>query len=70
MSLSQRHGQLVREWKKLRRNWNIACGEWSDAVRREFERKYWERIEASMSPYANSLEELAKAVQKAKKSIR
>lgn len=70
MSLVVSQEQVAREWALLGEQWRTTSSLWNDAVRVQFETRYWQLLERAMPQYLWSLQELAQVATQARQNVR
>jgi len=70
MALDRSHRQLTANWQTLNRAWTKSRAEWSDAVRDRFASDYWAPIQSSIPSLLESLDDLARAAEDARREVR
>lgn len=60
---------LENAWRRLARRWAESEREWDDAVRREFEKRYWQPLARESQSTAAEMERLAQALAQARRGV-
>jgi hypothetical protein len=62
--------QLETEWKALALRWEETKKVWTDLVRRDFEKEYWEVLASQPPAVQREMERLAQVIAGAKRSVK
>lgn len=69
-SLSITASELSDSWQRLRERWHQTTQVWDDRVRWQFEREFWQPLEAQVTTTQRELEQLARGISQAHRSVR
>jgi len=61
---------LETEWKALALRWEETKKVWTDLVRRDFEKEYWEALAPQPPAVQREMERLAQVIAGAKRSVK
>jgi hypothetical protein len=67
LSLETSRFQLFSALKALRLRWDDVCGQWDDAVRRDFEAEFWNHVEPGVTATLTALDRLAQVIGQLKR---
>jgi predicted membrane chloride channel (bestrophin family) len=62
--------RLESEWKALALRWEETRKVWTDLVRRDFEREYWESLMPHPPAVQREMERLAQVIAGARRSVK
>ena len=62
--------ELQVSWQRLCQRWHETTQVWDDPVRWQFEKEFWQPLEAQMSATHRELERLANGISQAHRSVR
>jgi hypothetical protein len=66
VSLETSRFQLFSALKTLRVRWDDTCRQWDDAVRRDFEKEFWNHVEPGVVTALAALDKLAQVIGRLK----
>jgi septal ring factor EnvC (AmiA/AmiB activator) len=69
-SLGNIAAELAEAWQRLNQRWHETTQLWDDRVRWQFEKEFWQPLEAQVTATQRELERLAQGISKAHRSIR
>lgn len=69
-SLASISSKLNEDWQRVQRRWHETTQVWDDSIRRQFEREFWQPLEAQISATQREMERLANEISQAHHSIR
>ena len=69
-SLSTIADELREAWQRLCRHWEETTQVWDDPVRWQFEREFWQPLEAQVTTMQRELERLAHGTAEAQRNVR
>ena len=67
--MSEATNDLSIAWQRLARRWAESETDWDDAVRREFEKRYWQSLAQESQSTAKEMERLAQVLAQARHSV-
>lgn len=67
--MSEATNELSVVWQRLARRWEESESDWDDAVRREFEKRYWQLLAQESQSTAAEMERLAQVLAQARRSV-
>jgi hypothetical protein len=62
--------RLESEWKALALRWEETKKVWTDLVRRDFEKEYWETLAPQPPAVQREMERLAQVIAGARRSVK
>jgi hypothetical protein len=62
--------QLETEWKALALRWEETKKVWTDLVRRDFEKEYWETLAPQPPAVQREMERLAQVIAGARRNVK
>jgi len=68
--LQQTRDRLQTEWQRLQDRWALTSERWRDAVRRRFEREYWQEYERTIFPALEEMDRLDKVIAQARREVK
>jgi hypothetical protein len=68
-TLVETEERLANSWSVLQGQWQSTRDVWLDAVRDEFERMYWEDIEATIRVAATEFRRLVQTIESVRKQL-
>jgi hypothetical protein len=69
-SLNMVANELQDSSRRLCQRWHETTQIWDDHVRRQFEKEFWQPLDAQMTATERELERLARVVSNAHRSVR
>jgi hypothetical protein len=68
--MTERNVELQEAWQRLRQRWADTAAVWNDPVRWDFEKQYWQPLEAQVQATQREMERLAQVIAQAQRSVR
>jgi len=62
--------ELQEAWQLLRQRWQGTTVLWNDPMRWQFEREFWQPLEDQVPVTLREMEQLAKVIAQAQRSVR
>lgn len=69
-NLDQAINHLESNWKALNLRWEETKKVWTDLVRRDFEKEYWDALAQQVPATQREMERLAQVIAGARRSIK
>jgi hypothetical protein len=61
--------ELQDSWRRLCQRWHATTQIWDDRVRRQFEKEFWQPLDAQVTATQRELEQLAHGISKSHHSV-
>ena len=68
--LIQVREQLLREWQRLKHQWDLTSSQWRDEVRYRFEKEFWQEYEPTINSYIKELDNLNRIIDQARHEVK
>jgi hypothetical protein len=69
-NLNSTAAELQEAWRRLCQRWTDTAAVWNDPVRWDFEKQYWQPLEAQTQATQREMERLAQVIAQAQRSVR